>query len=298
MLLSEMIEDFIYDQQVRGNAQATLDIYSIVLDNFKDFSGDISADDVNLELYKMYTLHLLNRNIKRTSVNTYLRHVRAFYNYCIECEYISDCSRRLKLCKNTQEVIIPLTDSELDSVLALFPADTFLNLRNRIIVLLMADCGLRRSEVINLQISDINFDRSYLKVCAKGRYRLVPFGAVMRELLYKYYARRSEMVLNHNFFLLSYYTCSPISEDVIKKLFIKIKNKTGIERIYPHLLRHTFATNYLLDGGDLEMLRLLLGHSSVSVTQIYLHLAANNGIIDNARPSHFDKIFTDFQITS
>lgn len=291
MCLSEMINDFMYDQHIKGNAPATLEIYSIALDNFKNFAGDVAADDINLELYKMYTLYLLDKPIKRTSVNTYLRHIRAFYNYCIDCEYIFDCSHRLKLCKNSCDVIIPLSDDELQAVLALYPADSFLNLRNRIIIMLMADCGLRRSEVINLQCKDINFEKNYLKVYAKGRNRLVPFGSAVRDLLFIYYSRRIEINVNHDFFLLSYYNCSPISEDTIKKLFNKIKKSTGITRIYPHLLRHTFATNYLLDGGDLEMLRLILGHSSVAVTQIYLHLAANDGIINNVRPSHFDMNF-------
>ncbi|MCH5186511.1 MAG: tyrosine-type recombinase/integrase [Oscillospiraceae bacterium] len=90
--------------------------------------------------------------------------------------------------------------------------------------------------------------------------------------------------------MLDFRSCAPISASLIKKLFKKIRKDTGIDRIHPHLLRHTFATNYLLDGGDLETLRLLLGHSSINVTQIYLHLAANDNIIRNRKPSHMDSI--------
>ncbi|MCH5186510.1 MAG: phage integrase SAM-like domain-containing protein [Oscillospiraceae bacterium] len=118
-------------------------IYIIVSDDFRRFAGDAAAEDITVEIYKMYTLELLSRDIKKTSVNTYLRHLRAFYNYCIDEEYISDCSKKLKPCKAGKDVIIPLTDAETLSVLRLFPVDTFYTLRNRLIVLLMLDCGLR-----------------------------------------------------------------------------------------------------------------------------------------------------------
>lgn len=73
-------------------------------------------------------------------------------------------------------------------------------------------------------------------------------------------------------------------------LFQDLKTKSGITRLYPHLLRHTFATNYIYNGGNLEVLRVLLGHSTISITQIYIHLASQMHIINDKYNSHLDTL--------
>ncbi len=73
-------------------------------------------------------------------------------------------------------------------------------------------------------------------------------------------------------------------------LFQRLKISSGISRLYPHLLRHTFATNYIIQGGNLEVLRVLLGHSSISITQIYIHLATQMQLVNNKFDSHLDTL--------
>ena len=82
----------------------------------------------------------------------------------------------------------------------------------------------------------------------------------------------------------------PITANTIKMLFQRLKSSSGISRLYPHLLRHTFATNYIIQGGNLEVLRVLLGHSSISITQIYIHLAAQMQLVNNKFDSHLDTL--------
>lgn len=79
-------------------------------------------------------------------------------------------------------------------------------------------------------------------------------------------------------------------ENTVKQVFQKLKKQTGILRLHAHLLRHTFATNYLVDGGDLETLRLLMGHSDLQVTMMYLHLAENKKLLQRKHQSHLDMI--------
>ena len=74
----------------------------------------------------------------------------------------------------------------------------------------------------------------------------------------------------------------PITSNAIKMLFQRLKISSGISRLYPHLLRHTLATNYIIQGGNLEVLRVLLGHSTISITQIYVHLATQMHLINEA----------------
>ncbi|WP_417151330.1 tyrosine-type recombinase/integrase [Ruminococcus sp.] len=82
----------------------------------------------------------------------------------------------------------------------------------------------------------------------------------------------------------------PITSNAIKMLFQRLKISSGISRLYPHLLRHTFATNYIIQGGNLEVLRVLLGHSSISITQIYIHLATQMQLVNNKFDSHLDTL--------
>ena len=78
--------------------------------------------------------------------------------------------------------------------------------------------------------------------------------------------------------------------NAIDNVMQKLKERTGIDRLRCHLLRHTFATLYIVDGGNLEMLRVILGHSSIAITQIYLHIASNYKLIRESHKSHIDKL--------
>ena len=73
-------------------------------------------------------------------------------------------------------------------------------------------------------------------------------------------------------------------------LFARIKKKKGLERVYPHLLRHTFATNFIYQGGNIEVLRVLMGHSTVNITQIYIHLASQKKLLNQAYNSDLDRL--------
>lgn len=94
--------------------------------------------------------------------------------------------------------------------------------------------------------------------------------------------------------------CALSVDDVPEKILLlltsKIKKRTGIDRLHPHLLRHTFATNYLCDGGDLETLRLILGHSDLQITSMYLHLAQNKQLLQSKHRSHLDAIILNERI--
>lgn len=219
-----------------------------------------------------------------------MRAVKAFYNYLIDEELIGDCSRKLKLIKQQKQEIIPLSDEEIGKLLGCFDISDELELRNKCFTLLMLDCGLRRSELCRLKVSDVDFVQNSLLVNGKGgKQRLVPMGDLTFRCLESYFHRtapRRSGKISAPFFLDR--RGSGIDINVVKMVFQDLKERTGIQRLHPHLLRHTFATLYLVDGGNLEMLRCLLGHSSISITQIYLHLSSNYSLIRAQHNSHVD----------
>lgn len=197
----------------------------------------------------------------------------------------------MKLIKQKREEIIPLTDDELELLLNSFDTSSLLELRNKCLCLLMADSGLRRAETVRLRFCDVDFQHNSLLVTGKGdKERLVPLGSVTVAAMRDYADRTSTKREKRTdpFFLDRF--GAALDVNAVDLVFSKLKETTGIQRLRCHLLRHTFATNYLLDCGDLETLRLILGHSSIAITQLYLHLATNQRILRERHHSHLDNL--------
>lgn len=289
LTVAEAYDLFMQEQQFRGNSKETISYYKITLNMFMDYCGrDLDIDDLDVILFKSYQMYLdTEKDIKRVSVQTYARAVRVFYRYLYFEDLIDIDINKLKLIKSKKESILPLTDEELTKLISCFNMNIFLDVRDRLICQLMFDCGLRRGEVVNLKLSDISFSKSTMLINGKGsKQRVVPFGLCTKDLIMKYislaYIEDKYLFINND--------GSPITSNTIKKLFVRLKKKSGIDRLYPHLLRHTFATNYIYNGGNLEVLRVLLGHSSIAITQIYVHLATQMHLVNDTFESHLDKM--------
>lgn len=292
MNLSQAYEMFMQEQKFRGNSQETISYYKICLNMFIDYCGsDLDVSDLDVILFKGYQLYLSeNKDIKRVSVRTYSRAVRVFYRYLYFEDIIDININKLKLIKADKEVIMPLTDIEVKQLLNSFEPLTFLGERDKLMCMLMLDCGLRRGEVVKLKLSDIDKSKRTMIINGKGsKQRIVPFGKTVKNQLMRYLTMRSKKPCSFDSLFLTVER-EPITANTIKMLFQRLKSSSGISRLYPHLLRHTFATNYILQGGNLEVLRVLLGHSSISITQIYIHLAAQMQLVNNRFDSHLDTL--------
>lgn len=219
-----------------------------------------------------YISYLRKLLIKNVSINTYFRGVKVFFSWLEEREILMNESKKCKLPKKDNESIVPLSASEIDRIDNLFNLNSLLGVRNYCIFHLMLDCGLRRAEVRRLTDSSFDFDLNIIFVSGKGyKKRVVPLPIFLKKELLKYrdFYRPEK---NHNYFFILN-NGNPLTNDSIKMFFERLKLRAGIPRIHAHLLRHTFATSYILGGGNLEFLRLLMGHSDYTITQNYLHIA-------------------------
>lgn len=296
MTILQAYDLFMYEQRFRNNSSATLEYYSNALGMFLEFAGSsLPVEQLDISLYREYVIHLQDTGIKSTSVNSYVRAVKAFYNFLIEDERIRDCSRKLKLVKQRKQEIIPLSDVEIKRLLDCFDTSDLLDLRNKCLTLLMLDCGLRRSEPCRLTVSDVDFHQNALLVLGKGdKQRLVPMGRATSDALFDYNTRvadRRSGKPNDPFFLDRF--GAALDPNAVKIVFQDLKVRADIPRLHCHLLRHTFATLYLVDGGNLELLRCIMGHSSIAITQIYLHLASNYKLLLDSHISHVDGLSSD-----
>jgi integrase/recombinase XerC/integrase/recombinase XerD len=290
--VGQAINQYLVEQEIRGNTQKTVEYYRMNLGYFSDFIGqDKEMDKITLNDLQKYYLMLKNRpkfqnhhykpksekSITNITLQTYIRALRAFLKWSFDEGYMPDnLTARFKLPKSTLKVIEILSDEEISILFKQVKQNTELSLRNTCMIALMVDCGLRRNEVINLTVPDIHLTNGFIKVSGKGqKERIVPIGLFTKKMLMKYmHGYRSLPVeKTDRLFIDKYY--GPVSEDAVKQLFSRLKQRTGITRLHPHILRHTFATKYLMNGGDIFSLQQILGHQSLDMVRRYSHLASS-----------------------
>lgn len=272
MTLQLAIKDFLLEQQFRGNTPKTVQYYALCLRLFAEYAGeDTDLSAISQTTLKGYFLHLSGKAITSTTVQTYFRAIRAFLSWCYNEQLIPDnLPEKFRLPKAQKKTVDVLSNSEMTQLLKCFNLRSAMQLRDCCICSLMMDCGLRLNEVVTLALDHLHLADGYAVVNGKGnKQRIVPIGLYSRRLLLRYLARRPSCVQTHAVFLKSDLT--PITDDTLRMMFRRLKNKAGIPRLRAHLLRHTFATNYLENGGDIYTLQTILGHTSLEMVKRYVH---------------------------
>lgn len=294
MRISEALEEFLLDQRIRGNSPETVVHYRRSIRFFQDFVGDCNVDELTILDCKRYYVMLADRELSSVSVQTYIRALRAFLTWLHENEYHSqNIPARFKLPKAQRKIIDVLTDDEVRRLFGCLDEKDPLDLRNLCILSLMLDSGLRRHEVVTALRSQLHLDERYLIVTGKGnKQRIVPFGSETARLLTLYLEKNP----GHLSLLVKVSRPSardagqPITNNTVKMMFEDLKTRTRIARIHAHLLRHTFATRYLENGGNIYGLQAILGHSSLEMCKRYLHLSSARICTDFAARSPLDCI--------
>ena len=297
-MIADIFKGFILEQKYRNNSEITIQWYRDILGDFFRWLNSDETNALSLEHFKEYGVYLHESVKKRngdrladSSVQNSMRAVKAFYNYAIEQQYIPDFSRSLKLPKAHSKEQRILDDDEINKLLSMF-GDSFTDLRNKCMIAYMLDCGLRRGEISRINIGDVDLKSRITIVKGKGgKQRTVPMGRLSAELLQAYISSyRCNCGVNSPLFI-DERIKERCTDNLIKQMFKRLKKSSGIARLHPHLLRHTFATYYIADGGDLETLRIILGHANIQTTQRYLHLAFSLKLQRSRHTSHIDILY-------
>ena len=283
-------EEYCSDSTVK-NYQNTIRYFVDFLTDYKKKSAcDIDISTLERTDLQAYTLYLRKRpkfenhpyhavdsgGITKRSIRTYQIDVRTFFNYLYDEEFIDKpLAHKYKIIRSEVKQILPLSEQDVSIIDDLYHDKNERSSRNLCIFHLMLDAGLRVSEVMDLKLHDVDFKQNYILVVnGKGsKDRIVPLSPRLKKILYTYSAVYRPQVF-HSYFLCNVNDGGQLTSNCIKSLFARAKKHTTLNRLYPHLLRHTFATAYILQGGDLESLRIYMGHSDISTTQKYIHLAA------------------------
>lgn len=262
--------------------------------------SDITKEDINF-----YVLYLRKKKknennpiaatsddvITKRTVKTYTTDVRTFFNWLVSENYITQENNPMKnfrMIKPEKRSVLPITNDEVSILKDGYSSVTVLGCRNLAIIHLLLDEGFRVSEICNLKTSDIHYANDCIVVNGKGsKQRILPMARIVRKYIERYqFNYRPEVV--HDF-LFCDVNGNPITSDAIRNVFCRAKKRTKIERLHPHLLRHTFATSFIIGGGSLELLRIYMGHSDIATTQQYMHVV--NAIQFSKNIYQLDDIF-------
>jgi integrase/recombinase XerD len=283
--MESYVNDFInYLAVERGLAQNTLESYGRDLRQFQTFLQNSQLDFLRNSNRDTILSYLNNLQVKGRAVSTISRNlaaIKSFYQYLVRERHLEkDPAVNLESPKLEKKLPKILSIAEVEELLK--QPNTFqpTGLRDKAMLELLYATGIRVSELINLNISDVNLDMGYIKCYGKGaKERIVPLGSIAAKCVQEYINKgrpklvrtyeESSLFVNHH------------GNRLTRQGFWKIIKKYALEAnitkdITPHTLRHSFATHLLENGADLRSVQEMLGHADISTTQIYTHVTKNH----------------------
>ncbi|MDP2950538.1 MAG: tyrosine-type recombinase/integrase [Chloroflexota bacterium] len=262
-------------------------------------SGQLA--DLTIDEARAFVVYLQERDnrsrpgtrLSPDSVQQYARNLKSWASFLHADGFTnSNLFARLRLPKVPVREPDVLTDDEIARVISIYNPGTATGLRNILLVLVLADSGLRLGELCAATVDDVDLERGTLKVMGKGqRERTVHVGSTVEKLLSRYVRYlRPEPISGRVRSLLLARDGSPFTLNAAKRVLKRAATQSGIKRLHAHLLRHTFATHYLLNGGDLLTLQRLLGHSTLEMVRRYSHIAAGYVAVQHRQYSPVDRV--------
>jgi site-specific recombinase XerD len=281
--LARAIRLYLEAKTAEGLSPRSIEWYSMVLERVaRDFGPDREVDAISPAELRAW-LVTLRGTLSPGSVLGYYRAAKAFGNWLAR-EGLSAAAAFLALRrpKTPARVIEPIPDDDLRRLLAAA------SVRDRALILLLLDTGLRVSEAAGISLGDLRPDGS-IKVMGKGaRERIVPVGPTARSALVRYLAERAAGGREEGLFLGRE---GQLTTRGIHQLLGRLKRRTGVQaRCNPHALRHTFAHAYLVNGGDLFSLQRILGHSTLDMVRRYVALADSDVALRHQVASPADRL--------
>ena len=289
MYLDDFIDYLIIEKKVSDNTKKSYYNELKKYINFLNKNKIYNVDEITRKHITLYIEYLNKENNALKTIAHNITCIKEFHKYLIKNNIISyDCSENIESPKLRKSLPKVLSIEEVTKLLE-FPLITPFDYRNKAMIELMYSSGLRVSELINLEVNDINFNMASVRCFTKGsKERIIPIG---------------DVALEHLKIYLDEYRNSLLKGYICNKLFLnnhgKIMTRQGFFKILkgiakkqdiktdfsPHTIRHSFATHLLEYGADLRSIQELLGHEDISTTQIYTHIT-NNKIRDDYNMSH------------
>jgi len=273
------IDDFLkYLQAEKRYAAHTVKAYNNDLNQFHAFCQETDREgmDLNYKAIRSWVVYLMDSGYSSRTVHRKLTSLSTYCKYLIkEGELDSNPLDRVLKPKLKKRVPAFVEEGKLDSLLEEFEfGDDFKGIRNRLVLDLLYQTGMRRSELTGLTVGSVNMEGKNLKVTGKrGKERIIPLNEELLSAIERYLIIRNGLMAQNTTDRL---IVTERGEPAYDKLIYRIVNRylsmvTTLDKKSPHVLRHTFATHMLNRGADLNAIKELLGHANLSATQVYTH---------------------------
>ena len=264
----------------QGLSKSTLDAYRSDLKLLKVWAKnrELKMDEISRpDLLEFIAFKAEQGSSARTSARM-LSSLRRFYTYLMQQEIIStNPTDKISMPKIGRSLPVLLTENEVLKLIKAPNTKKPLGFRDRVMLELLYATRLRVSELVKLEVNQVNLNQGYLRVMGKGdKERLVPMGKTAKRWMKNYLNGPIQEILNNrqSDCLFPTRTSTSISRQAFWQIIKKYAMKVGISaKLSPHSLRHAFATHLINHGADLRVVQMLLGHSDLSTTQIYTHIA-------------------------
>ncbi len=276
MLFKEALEEFLFNCEVEGLAKETLKNYTYNVKKFLQFAEEnniFNVEELNKQICKSYVIYLRRQEYEESYINTSITTTNLFLKYMYEEGYVDELLN-MKIIKEKDKVIETFTNEEVQAMLKTFKKRSYIDIRDKTIMMMMVDCGLRAGEICKLRTTDIKNNMT-LFIQGKGKKeRYVPFSPALKKQMMKY-ERVKESYFMDEFNLPKCYFLTndgrQITRFVLQWMVAKVGEKAGVpkDKCFPHNFRHYFAVSSLKNGLDLYSLSRVLGHSEIQTTTFY-----------------------------
>ena len=291
--INDLLAEYLQELEILGRSQKTITWYHDILVKFFASIGSHSATEsvanIGKPELKVYILHLQQRvrwpnnkhihdekHMSPFSIAGHVRAIKAFWSWLAKQEYIDQNPfDKFPVPKTPQHIIKTLDAKDIRKLLNAVDRTNPVGERFYGVLLLLIDTGARISEVVGIKLSDINLAQSTVKITGKGKKdREVPYSNMTRKTLLKYIndARKSLCAAVDSEYLFPGRYGDHTSIGSMQQALRRLAEKTGMDKCYPHLLRHTFGTLFIANNGSSMILQQIMGHASLQTTEKYVHL--------------------------
>lgn len=284
---SQAIDGFVFAKGADGYSPVTIRYYRENLERFERIIGDVDIGAITTDMLREAFAELRARKLRESSVQVYWKVMRSFFGWAEKELGAKRPDMPIQCPEYENEEIIPFTKKEVETILQHCRRSP----RNKALILLLLDTGVRVSELARLTVGDLDMERGSLVVRPfmsgkKSKPRIVYIGKTTKKALWLYLAPRNA---DTSAPLVATLQGEPLTRLSIKNILTRLSKACGVPGIHAHKFRHTFALEYIKAGGDIFTLQELLGHNSLEMVRRYVHIADSHKQETHLKASPADK---------